>query len=310
VRASSYPLGKEQRELSSDVPSHDDSLYASQRLDDLKIEGRRYKHCVFANVSFKNVDISECTFEDCVFSDCYFRGAKFTRCTLKASKFIACDLGKAELRQTQFSYCDFEDCYFPYREMAATMPPYDNVRGHLCTALGRQAYLAGDTRDSESYRQCAALAYESHLKKAFTNSGSWYQEHFKGWRRVSALFAYAASRVRGWVWGYRRSYLTVGRNLLIVTLGLFPLLLWWVRAGILSNGQPIPTTYSELIALSWKNVFQGVAFTSVQYLSVPAMIVDGLEDVIGLLLLGLIVSLLFRSVFERWRVSQPWERWR
>ena len=306
MQASAYLLGRTQRVLNDAAQPQDDSLYVAQRLDGMTISDRTFKHSSFVNLSFKQVILKDCVFENCVFAECYFRDASFESCKFSASKFISGDLGKVRIHHTEFTYCSFDDCYIPYREMSANMPQWDNVRGHLCVGLGRQAYLAGNIRDSERYRQHAAEANEQHLWKAVKGAGSWFREHYKGFRRVSAIGALMASRARGYLWGYRRNYLTVGRNLLVLTMGIFPLLLFLVRGGIqIDKGTRFD--YPELLALSWRNILPGADFAPASYVSTTTQFVAGVEIVVGLLMLGLVVSLVFRAVYERWTLNERWQ---
>ena len=75
MAASAYLLGRETVAL--DEPfGGEDKVFAATRLDKNVIKGASFCHCTFANISFKEVKITQVHFEDCVFVGCYFRKAE------------------------------------------------------------------------------------------------------------------------------------------------------------------------------------------------------------------------------------------
>ncbi|MDG4835316.1 pentapeptide repeat-containing protein [Micromonospora sp. WMMD967] len=301
--ASSYLVGRQPGALPQVIKAGstiEDSLFASQRLDNRGIEGVTFKHCTFANVSFKNCKMKNLTFIDCVFVDCYFRGTRLEDSAFNASKFIDCDFTKIDLRRNDFRYYNhFKGCWIPRRELQHGLPQEPNLKHHLCVNLSDEARLAGDVKDAEWYRQAGVAAQEEYLKAAFTQSSQYYKEKFRGWDRVAAFVEYASSRLRGYLWGYKRSYLVVLRNWAFTTLILFPALFFAGRRGLQKPDGPAEWTDAWLASIG--SMLPGSSISQLKYTSGYAQTIAFLEVLTGVLFGGLTVTLLFRAVFERWK---------
>jgi hypothetical protein len=304
VSAAAYLVGRRSSRLEAVISGPDsvseDMLFAGQRIDSQSVSERTFRHCTFANVSFKDCDVSRTAFQNCVFADCYFRETRIYDCRFSACKFIACDFTKVDLRTSDLRYYNaFRDCWIKFGEVEHTLPPEPNLRAHLCLNLAEEARDAGALADAELYRQTGARANEEHLKAAVRHSSAYYRDKFRGTVRLSAFGEYAASRLRGYLWGYRRSFLVVLRNWAIVTLVAFPLLFLLTRSGLSRQGHDV--SWADLWRASLGAVLPGSGISDIDFRSGLAQALAFFEVLFGLLFAGLVVALIFRAVFERWR---------
>ena len=277
-----------------------DALFAAQRIDGKELAGKQFEHCTFANVSFKDCNIKETRFTDCVFADCYFRGTKIQDSYFSACRFIDCDLAKIDIRTSDLKYYNnFQGCFIPFGELEPSLPREGNLRQHLCLNLAEEATRQGALKDAGLYRQAGAHGREEHLRAAFRQSSQFYRQKYVGMARFSAFVEYAGSRIRGWAWGYRRSFLTVLRNWAFVTLVLFPLLFWPLKSDLRQSTKPAKA--ADLWIASIGNMLPGSGISEVSYTTTGARLLAFLEVLLGLLFVGLAASLLFRAVFDRWR---------
>jgi hypothetical protein len=297
---SAYLIG---RAIQLDLPSDrgaSNVVFASIRADTANFEGLKYAHCTFANVSFKDCEMRGLEFSNCVFINCYFRRTKINDCKFAGCKFIDCDLGKVDWRASDLKfYTSFVDCYIKYDELRESLPSEGNLKYHLCSNLALEARKAGALRDEGQYRQAGAKAMEAHLWDAAFGSSEFFREKYRGGQRFGAGVSYIISRVRGWLWGYRRSWLVVLRSWAILTLGVFPLTFWICNSGLQRPGRKI--TGGDYWRASVGNILPGSGLSDVAFVSNPALFWAFIEVLIGLLYAGLIAALIFRAVYDRWR---------
>jgi hypothetical protein len=291
------------REIVTELPntqSGADRIYASVRVDGDKFEDLRFRHCTFANVSFKGCALKELSFNNCVFIDCYFRDTRIERCRFYGCKFINSDLTKIDIRSSDFRFYNaFSDCFIKFDQMRHSLPTEGNLRAHLCTNLAREARCAGFSNDEGLYRQEGAKALEGHLLAAVWGSTLYFREHYRGFERVQAAYTLAASRLRGYAWGYRRSWLVVLRNWAILTLVVFPIAFLACRSGLQKQGRPAST--GDIWLASLGNILPGSGLSDVRFVSGVSLGLAFAEVLLGLLFGALIAALLFRSVFDRGR---------
>jgi hypothetical protein len=164
--------------------------------------------------------------------------------------------------------------------------------------MAREARISGATREAEWYQQEAAGANERHLRAAFGHKSNYYREKFQGALRFSALAQYVASKGRGYLWGYRRSFLVVARNWAIAALIIIPLLFLAGHSGL---DKPGGVSWSDAWLASITVAIPGPVAAEIQFSSAYTQFVAYTEAVLSLLFAGLVVALLFRAVFDRWR---------
>jgi hypothetical protein len=166
--------------------------------------------------------------------------------------------------------------------------------------LAEEASREGALKDAGLYRQAGARGREEHLKSAFLHSSQFYRDKYRGAARLNALVEYSGSRLRGWAWGYRRSFFTILRNWALVTLVLFPIIIFWPLKSSLQQSSKT-ARMGDLWIASIGNMLPGSGISQVGYISTSARLFAFFEVLVGLLFAGLAASLLFRAVFDRWR---------
>jgi len=295
VASGAYLIGRQETALSTAESSYVDKLFGSQRLDNQTFENKTFKHCTFANISFKSSKFKSVRFEDCVFIACYFRRTQVWNCSFSASRFIDCNMTKIDIRATDLKYYNsFEGCTVPYNELSESLPSEGNLKAHLCQNLAAEARKAGAYADSEKYDQAAAKGLEQHLSAAFRQASAFHREKYQGSARAAAFFEWLGSRLRGMFWGYRRSYLVILRNWLVLTLFLFPLIFLVLRHQLRPNN-----SWTNYVLASLGNMLPGEGISNVEFTGLAIQVMAFIEVLLGLIFIGLVITLLFRAVFER-----------
>ena len=300
MSAAAYLFGRPISPLSP-VASSEDRLFASERLDGQALAKVTYENCTFANISFKDASIANVRFSNCVFLDCYFRGTKIYDSYFSACKFIDCNLAKVDIRGSDLRYYNtFVGCHVPYGTIQESLPSEGNLRAHLCMNLSDEARRAGQLKDADKFRQAAARGLEQHLSGAVFRSSEYYKAKFRGFNYWGALIELLASKARGRLWGYQRSFLVVLRNWALLTLVIFPALFGLVRRGLEVPGKD-SVGLGDVLTASAGNMLPGSGISNVEFVSSWARTFAFLEVLTGLILTGISAALLFRAIFDRVR---------
>ena len=298
VEAASYLVGRKQvafATLAGSAPGTD-FLVASERLDGQTITGT-YRHATFANVSFKAAVIQGAIFEDCTFANCYFRGTRIDNAIFKGCRFIECDLNKIDVRNTELKfYNQFADCFINYGQLSDSLPSEPNLKAHLCHNMASEARAKGALGDAGRDAHAGAKAREEHLLSAAFGRSQFYKDKYSGAARAATFLAWAASRLRGYAWGYKRSFLVVLRNWLVATFIVFPALFLLDVDSLGVSGRPSNWT---VLPASLSRMLPGAGFQKVDPQSVYTSIVSGAEGLSALLFGSLAASLLVRAILDR-----------
>jgi len=182
----------------------------------------------------------------------------------------------------------------PFNELKPSLPSEGNLCARLCQNLATEARIAGKHADSEKYQQEGARGLRRHLYAVFTHSSEFYREKYQTSERVGAFFQWLGVHLRNISWGYRRSYLVVLRNWLVVTLVLFPIIFKFLGDQLRPND-----SWTDRVLASLGNMLPGEGISSVEYVGVLAQLVAFSEVLLGLIFIGLVITLLFRTVYER-----------
>ena len=278
------------------VPAQD-LLFAAIRKDGESLKGLVFAHCTFANVSFKDVELNHCRFINCAFLNCYFRKTQLVGSSFVGCKFISCEFPKARIQSCDFKYSRFDSCALTFDELEHSLPREPNLREALCHELAIASDILGIYRDARKYRLKAIEARQEHLKAAVLSQSEWYESHYPGVRRVRALLAWVGHSLNGVIWGHGEKWQVLLRNLVILALGIFPLLLWLSRPG-LSVGGDVPGI-GELIWLSVTTMIPVSGLSAVEVTSLQARVILVTEGFVGIVTAGLFVALLVRGILRR-----------
>lgn len=305
MSAAAYLVGRTQRllDLHASTLLQPNTLYASQRLDGETLTDLKFEHSTFANVSFKRAVLDGCTFVDCVFAACYFKGVKIKNCRFEACRFIDCNLEKVGLDASDFRYyADFTRCYIEFGELEPWLPTEPNLCSRLTHNLARACEQVGAFADAKRYRQRAAEERERHWQGQYRNTTQFYRDHYgEPLQRLAALGRVARSRAWGWSYGHGSSGPVLARNFIAITFIVFPFLLFLTRRGIAYRGTGTSPAYLNLVVASLDNMLPLAGLIDLRYSGFWPRTLLALETGVGLFLIGLAVSLAFRTVIERSR---------
>ncbi len=298
IRPEAYLLGRDICRYPCEGDPVEDRLFAAQRLDGSKVTGKRFHHCTFANVSFKDVELTNCEFLDCVFIGCYFRKSQIRDCRFPGSKFDGCQFPRVSVQSCDFRYASFDGCLIPYSEMEDNLPSEPNLRQEMTAILAHTSEMLGLTKEACNYRLQSIRARESHLWAAVRSASSWYQGHYPGIRRWNAFISFLASKANGLLWGYGERWDVLLRNLILLTVVFFPGFLWLSRDGLSLQGQS-NVGIGDIMWLSTRTMIRSVNPADVVAISNMTKVILTAEVFSGIVIAGLFVTFLFRSIVRR-----------
>jgi uncharacterized protein YjbI with pentapeptide repeats len=280
----------------------EDTLFINQRFDGETLRGgasaSRYVHCTFANVSFKGATLTGLTFEDCVFVGCYFRQTTLTSCRFPASRFIDCDFVKPSIFDCSFAYARFTGSPVEHDYIAAAIRGDHNIRRDIAKNLAQEAQAHGRTKDARQFRLDAIAANEAFLRAGFRGETDYYRRKFQGFNQVWAWLAYWWSRANGLVWGYGERAGRLARNLVLLGGLLFPVLLLLSRDDLRTAGGE-EAGVADCWYLSFANLLNNTSLSGITIHGGWARLVSTVEAAIGIIALGLFITLLFRAATRR-----------
>ena len=300
---SAYSLGRAFEEL-IDPYKGQDLVSGGQRLDDQKILHADYKHCTFVNHSFLKAKIQNGNFLNCVFIGCYFRRAKLQNTRFIGCRFIDCNFSNISLGFCDFSHSVFHGCQLPFDEFVCCLPSEYNLKEEITRNLAIESSNLGLSREARSYRMKEIQAHEEHLFAAIIGSSKWYREHYDFPRRAKALVHWLLSLLNRWLWGYgERSWVLV-RNLLFVSVVIFPSLFYMLRDELMLRGEPNHvfhgvSGFMKMVHFSFENVIPTGVISDVVALDNTVRIFAGIESILGVIAIALFASYIFRWSLRR-----------
>ena len=297
MTSSAYLVGREIGDWPAERVPVKDQIFAAIRKDSARIEGMAFQHCTFANVSFKEANIKNCDFLNCAFVGCYFRKSELMESTFVGCKFLSCEFQKVTVQSCDFKYSRFESCAIPFDEMEHSLPREPNLREELANGLAIAADSLGIPRDGRRYRLAAICAKKKHLSAAFMSQSDWYRTHYPGLRKIVALGQLIASYANGALWGHGEKALVLIRNIILLVLVIFPVILWLARGSLQD-----PSGSLTVIDLVWLSVVTFMPVGAVDVVTAtgsPALLVLTTEAFLGVVSSGLLITILVRRMLKR-----------
>jgi hypothetical protein len=280
-----------------EAPIQTGLLFQDQRFEEKTIEGHTFRHCTFANVSFLKTSILRCTFEDCAFLECYFRNTTFEASTFGGCKFINSAFPKPTILTTRFHYCDFRQCFIPHRSIKDSLPDGLGYQSVLAQTLAREAEASGATSDARAFRLIYATAERRHQWSGMIGADAWYRQKFQGKERFDAGARWLAMTFNNFLWGHGDRGWVLFRNVLVLTALVFPLLYMSMAGSFEAPDQSFGWIDALLLSVDALLNFSG--FSSVEPTSTLARTLVGTEVLLGLVVVGLSVTILFRWITRR-----------
>ena len=292
-----YLVGREGGEWPVAALSATNELFAAIRRDGMTLQGLTFEHCTFANVSFKESQLKGCRFVDCAFLSCYFRKTLLAGSSFVGCKFLGCNFPRIVIQSCDFKYSRFENCALPFDEMEHSLPPEANLREELARGLAIASDSLGLQDNGRRYRLAAIQADEEHLRAAVFSQSEWYRSHFSGPRWWMALGRLIASRSLGVAWGHGERWFPLIRNFVMLTVIIFPAGLWVARDALVSPSGPVGI--AEIVWLSVTTILPVEGTSSVVATSWSTRAILALESFLGLVTVGLVVTVLARRMLKR-----------
>lgn len=291
-----FLAGRQPAEWPTAARPTSDKFFAAIRKDDVAIDGLEFQHCTFVNLSFKESKIEQCRFTDCVFIRCYFRKTRLVSSSFVGCKFINCDFPKTTVQSCDFRYSHFEVCAVSFAEMEHSLPREPNLREELAWRLAMSSDEIGEVENGRRYRLAAIEARQEHLLAAVMSKSDWYRSHYPGLRRLQALVSFLSSTINGLVWGHGEKPMILLRNLLVLSLIIFPSALWLVRED-LANEVARPAL-GDLVWLSVTTLIP-LGGSSIAAVGWTARTILALESLVGVVAAGLLVAILVKRLIRR-----------
>ncbi len=294
---SAYSLGRAVAALTEPYKGQD-LAFGGQRLDCQMMLDANYKHCTFANHSFLKAKIQNGLFLNCVFIGCYFRRAELQNTRFMGCRFIDCNFSHISLKSCDFKYSVFHGCQLPFDEFVHCFPSEHNLREDITRNLAIESSNLGLAREARSYRMAEIRAHEEHLLAAVKGNSSWYREHYDSLRRIEALVQWLLSLLNRWLWGYGERAWVLVRNLLLVSVIIFPSLFYMLRDELDHASHRAPG-FMEIIHFSLENVIPTGVVSNVVAVGNAARVLAGIESLLGVVAIALFAAYIFRWSLHR-----------
>jgi hypothetical protein len=272
------------------VGGHDE-LYSAQLLDGAKVVRQTFKHCTFSNISFKDVYLDQCTFVNCAFVDCYFRGTIIQRTQLRACKFEDCNFSSPTFIDSTFAFLEFRGCFIPFDVFGKALPTDAGLRHRIADELAREAAVAGSLRDAREYHLAGEDAYEDHIWNiAWASGGAYYAKSRSILVRIKHGLEWIGRKFNRHLWGYGERGWVLARSFAVVGGLIFPaIFVLFERDNLRRAGHPLGVLDYEL--LSFDNLLNAPALSGVDAGGSFARWIIGGEVLVGLMFIGLFISL-------------------
>lgn len=235
MSASAYLVARTQAKLESVDQEASDSLFASQLFDGRTLAKREFRHCTFANVSFKEARIDGVRFVNCAFIACYFRKTDFKESNLSSCRFIECEFTGSSFSGCDLRYARFRECFIPYDEIELSLPQEPNLREGLAHNLAREAARLGYAKQARAYRMCEIRAREKHHACAIWGRSKWYRDHYDGLARFVLAIRYIGSMINRYLFGYGERIMVLFANFAVASLIVFPIFYLLLQDSLTSD---------------------------------------------------------------------------
>jgi hypothetical protein len=292
-------VGREEEKLDrARIAGGTDRLYAAQLLDGARATAATFEHCTFANVSFKDVILERCRFVNCAFLDCYFRHTTIRSCIFEACKFEDCEFQAPSFVDSAFAFPNFRGCFIPFDAFGDGLPLDPGHRHRIADELAREASLAGALSDARRYRLRGEAAFEKHQwNLAWASGGKYYEKPRPPLDRARAGVKWFGRKFNRHLWGYGERGLVLARSFLLVSV-LFGLAFWLlVGDGLSYRGSGLDV--ANYLLFSFDNLLAGTGFSQISVTGTFARWLTGLEVLVGLVFIGLSISLVFNWIRRR-----------
>ncbi len=235
----------------------------------------------FENVSFSKTVIEGINFRNCSFIDCLFIGTAFKKCEFHDCTFTGCNPHKIS----------FDDSYVDPNCFKNLLDPLN----HTNIGLNLFNQLEQNARKKEQYPFIHSAAYLFRKWKRYHLNWSYRQKHINFWRwAVKWTLDCFYDLVAGYGWKIQNFIISSVVLTMVISFGNH---IFWNHLGMAgadSKGGAnfIVSTYYTIITLT--NLGYGDLIPT----SSTGMVFASIEAIVGLIWLGILVSIIFRRFFR------------
>jgi len=297
IETTAYHIGRRIGDLKEPYCDKD-KVFGSSRLDKKEISDSNFKHCTFANISFKQVKLQNGQFLNCVFIGCYFRRAELINTKFTGCKFIDCNFSHLAIKSCDFRYSSFHGCQIEFSEMVHSLPSEPNLKEEITRNLALESMALGLSSESRKYRMNEIRAKEEHLLSATLGSSQWYRDHYNFLGRIQTFIQFLLSLLNRWLWGYGERSMVLIRNIFLITFAIFPILFYLVRHELEYNLQK-DFSFWHIVLFSVQNVLPTGIVSGVVAIGSIAKFLAGIESFFGIVAIALFASYIFRWSLHR-----------
>lgn len=282
-----------------------DQLFAGQRLDGTTIASPTYKHCTFANISFKDAKLESGRFVNCAFVACFFRKTDVRSCSFSSCRFIDCEFPGASFSGCDFRYTRFLGCYIPVDDIEHNLPPEPNLREHLAKGLAREAASLGDPHAARRFRLLEKRAYEANGWAAVIGKTKWYRDHYDLRARTTTLLRLCGSLLNRVLFGYGERLWVMLGSFALATFLVFPAIYIYLAniaglSGFTLAGASVQESPGwAALEFSLRNAAVGALASEIDPVTVAAH-----AAAVGQMLLTAIWASLVASHLFRWSIQR------
>lgn len=281
-------MRKEYKELKFVNEKIDKKMNPVQRLE--------VHNSIFEDMGFRETKIANCDFSHNTFVNCYFKNTEFWNVDFTGSRFIDCNFDGAKIQHSDFIYCKFCGCFIEYETMLNNLPNEYNLREKLCRNLSLESLNAGYDKDYKKYFYEMKKAGEIDNFETFRLNPKHYYKQKSISEKIIAFFEFCFSKFNKFIWGYGENIFRLF-TMLIIIIVLFAFLFYSNFTILLYDNKIAEITILNAFFISIMNLcttsagfYAGNNFTEILFM---------IENVIGVLFLGLFVSVITKNINRR-----------
>jgi len=233
-----------------------------------------------------------------LFINAYFRRTTVAGCVFSGCRFVDCDFPKMSLSGSRLQYCKFQGCYIPYSQLRLNMPTEPNLREEIAHDLAVETDRMGAYSESTDFRWEEIRSHELNLSLAVRGATEWYRTHYDLSMRLICAVRLVSSMLNRHLWGYGEKIWILIRNLLLLSVVVFPVAFLFVRSGF-TKAKGGSVEIADLIGYSLAHILPISIASGTSPVSPLASFLTTLESLAGFVGTGLFLSYLLRWISRR-----------
>jgi len=224
------------------------------------------------------------------------RNADLQSVDFTGTTFVECDLSQAKIECCRLWYVRFERCRLNYESVLGNLPEEDNLQTQVLRALRVNAANEGDTKTANNLLLRELDSERRNLYHCFSHTSKYYENRYKGKKRVWAFVLWLGHWFQrlGWGYGLRLLNLSVSVASLVLVMSLF---VYWSQTpyNIGGNNVPRALNFGEALYITIIT-FCTVGFGDLTPAASVGRFMAGLTAVCGVVAWGFFVAAIYRRL--------------